>query len=109
GRAGAEAAGGDLLIVECAVRPDEVAAAFEEVLASRARAGGLVVDGHVGVGGLEGGDPCLLGCGLRGGAGGVDGAGERGFGGLLGAAGAALVRGAANEGESGDGADGADT
>src|SRR5690606_17471874 len=105
-----EAARSHLLVVERAVGADEVAAALEEVLAARAGTGGLVVDGDVGVGGLERGDPGLLGGGLGGGARGVDGAGERRLGRLVGgAACAGFVRGTAGESESGDGADGADT
>ena len=72
-----EAAGGDLLVLERAVGAGEVARAREEGLAARARARGVVVDRDVGVGGLEAGDPRLLGGVLRGGAGADEVAGER--------------------------------
>src|SRR5690606_21904099 len=52
GRAGLEAVG-ELVGPERAIRVDEAAGARDEVLAARARAGRLVVDGDVRVGGLE--------------------------------------------------------
>ena len=60
GSARGEAAGGDLLVVERAVGTGVVARALEEGVATRAGAGGVVVDRDVGVGRLELGDPRLL-------------------------------------------------
>ena len=107
GRALGEAARGDLLVVERAVGAGEVARALEERLATGARARGVVVDRDVGVGGLEAGDPGLLGGVLRRRAGADEVARERRLRAGLAAGGAALVRGAGAERECrGDGDDG---
>ena len=76
GSAGGEGAG-DLLVVQGGVGAGEVDATGDEGLTTGAGARRVVVDGHVGVGGLEAGDPGLLGGLLRRGAGGVERAGER--------------------------------
>src|SRR5690606_31566562 len=87
--------GRELLVVEVGVRAGERGAAGDELLTSAARSDRVVVDGHIGVLGLEALLPGVHGGLLRAGAGAVEGAAQRRAGGALVAGGVRLVGGAA--------------